>query len=157
MSRLSDLADAVHTELDDATVEKVLYRRREGRNAKRRRVHWYAEGGRLEAPDQAGGRLDGEGNRIATVWTRWERVACQVFAESVETVETLLENLIVSIDHVAPNGSAILQEYTWDYDQVAQRVPRVELIFEVNWPTRDEQKALVTITDEELTCEFEEE
>lgn len=158
MSRLENLAIAVHTELDDATVQRVMYRRRDGRHGQRRRIHWYSDGGDVRPADRAGAKaVDGDTNKIPQVWSRFERVACLVFAENVDTLDALIDNLIVAVDRTAPNGSVIFDGYTWDYDEVAQRIPMSELIFEVQWPVADEVKALTEITAEELTCEFEEE
>ena len=156
MSRLEDLSDAVHTLLDDSTVEQVVGRRKDGRHGKRRRIHWYSAGGIVQKNSRSGGTVDGV-EKSVVVWERLERVSCLVFAENVDTLDVLLDNLIAAIDNTAPNGSAIFDGYTWDYDEVAQRIPSSELQFEIKWPVRDEQKALTVITAEENTCDFEEE
>lgn len=157
MSRLSNLADAVHAELDDATVEKVIGRRKDGRHGQRRRVHWYSDGGDIDTGKRAGGaEISGGTKKEPTVWARYERLNCLIMAESVDSLDTLLDNMIVAIDHTVPNGSAIFEGYSWDYDEVAQRVPATELVFSVQWPVADEIKDLVVITDEGHICDFEE-
>lgn len=156
MSRLSRLSESVHAELDDSTVERVLERRREHRNGKRRRVQWYSDGGRIDKPSQAGGRETENGTvRQPAEWSRFERVTCHIMAENVDTLDTLLDNMIVAIDHTAPNGSVIFDGYSWDYDDVAQRIPATELVFEIQWPVSDAYRGLVVITDAEETCDFE--
>ena len=155
MSRLSNLADAAHIALDDSSIEKVIGRRKDGRNTQRRRIHWYSEGGTLQSTTGAGPNTV-DGTKQPSVWERFERVACLVFAKSPDDLDDLLDNLIVAIDHTAPNGSVIFDGYTWDYGEVSQRVPMSELQFEIKWPIPDEIKTLTVITDEELTCDFEE-
>lgn len=163
MSRLSNFATAVHANLADATVLQVVGQLNKGRNTQRRRVHWYREGGEIVPPHQAGGRIsDGDeatGTRAPAVWQREEQITCHVFAESEDTLDTLLDNLIVAIDRTAPNGSVIFGNYTWaatDKDEFAKRVPMVELQCVVKLPVLDEQKSLVEITAEELTCTIDE-
>ena len=154
MSRLSSLADAVHANLDDPTVAKVLYETNRSTNRQRRRIHWYSEPSQVVPPRQAGGRTE-QNNRSPAVWERQERVACLVFAESVDTLDTLLDNLIVAADHTVPNGSGMLEAtYDFDWVGVGKRIPSVRLEFMVKWPVLDEIKALTEITDVENTCEF---
>ena len=155
MSRLEDFATAVHAQLDDATVERVMYRRREHRHSQRRRIHWYTATSGLEGPRQSGGREEST-NRTPTAWERQERVVALIFAENFDTLDTLLDNLIVAVDRTYPNGSALRDAtYSFDWDNVNQRNPTAELEFMVKWPVADEIKGLTTITDEELTCDFE--
>lgn len=156
MSRLSDFSAAVHTELNDATVERVNSRRRDGRHGKRRRIHWYSDGGAIDIASQAGGRETTSGTvREPAVWERLERVTCLVFAENEDSLDTLLDNLIVAISRVAANGSAIFDSYTWQYNEVAQRIPVSELTFDLKLPVVDEYSPLVVITDEEHDCIIE--
>lgn len=156
-TRLEAFSQTVHTALNDATVERVFSRRRDGRHGPRRRIHWYSNGGGLEAVSQAGGRETTSGTkREPAVWERIEEVECLVFAEDETNLELLLQNLIVSIDHTAPNGSAIFEGYSWEYDEVAKRVPLSRLVFKLKLPVVDETSPLTVITAEELTCVFEE-
>ena len=109
----------------------------------------------LEVPRQSGGREEST-NRTPTAWERQERVVALIFAENFDTLDTLLDNLIVAVDRTYPNGSALRDAtYSFDWDNVNQRNPTAELEFMVKWPVADEIKGLTTITDEELTCDFE--
>lgn len=164
MSRLSALADAVHLLIDDATVLKVVGEQNKGRNLQRRRIHWYRVGGELTYASQAGGRVnaagdDVTGTREPTVWMRLETVTCHLFAESEDTLETLLDAWIVALDNTAPNGGVIFTDYTWeasDKDEFAKRIPMIAASFVIKLPVVDSIGQLVEITDEELTCEFDE-
>lgn len=157
MSRLESLADAVHVQLNDATVEKVIGERKDGRHGKRRRIHWYTSGGTYAQPSQSGGREIASGTqRAPAVWSRFANIVCRVHAESTATLDTLHDNLIVAISKVAANGGAVFDDYTHEYNEVAVRVPVDVVNFTIEWPVVDEVKPLVFITDEELTCKFEE-
>lgn len=164
MSRLSALADTVHTLLDDATVLKVIGQQNKGRNLQRRRIHWYRMGGEITFPKQAGGRVnsagdDVTGTREPAVWMRLETVTCHLFAESEETLDVLLDSWIVALDNTAPNGSVQFTDYSWDStdaDEFAKRTPMVAASFVIKLPVVDEIGQLVEITAEELTAEFDE-
>ena len=159
MSRFSTFVDAVHITLNDATVQKVIGQKNEGRNRQRRRVHWYRVGGEVTVPRQAGGRETTGGTvREPAVWQREEEITCRIFAESEDTLDTLFDNVIVAIDNTARAYSIEFGDYTWtsDKDEFAKRIPMVELNMSLKLPVSDEQKTLVTITAEELTCEIDE-
>lgn len=161
MSRFSTFVDAVHVTLDDATVEKLIGDSFKGANRQRRRVHWYRTGGGMTAEThQAGGRETTSGTkREPAVWTRLEDITCHIFAESEDTLDDLFDNVIVAIDNTARAFSVELGEYTWTLPgkgEFASRNPMVELTMSLKLPVVDEQKALVTITDEDLTCEIDE-
>ena len=107
MSRISAFATAVHATLADATVQEVVGQKNKGRNRQRRRVHWYRQGGTIEPPHQAGGRIpedetEATGNRQPTIWQRQEEIVCHIFAESEDTLEILLDNWIVALDKYGP-------------------------------------------------------
>lgn len=159
-TRLQKFVSEVEAQLNDSTVLFRIGKEDEGQHGKRRRVHWYREGGTIEAPSQAGGRLNGDtdeatGSREPTAWERYERVTCGIFAESPATADTLLDNMIVAIDHTAPNGSVVWERYEWTENEIAQRVPLVRLVFSLKLPVVDEVKALTELTGEELTCQFD--
>lgn len=160
MSRFSNFVDAVHATLNDATVQKVIGDLNRGRNRQRRRVHWYREGGTCDVPDQGGGRETTGGTlREPAAWQRLEDITCHIFAESEDTLDTLLDNVIVAIDNTARAYSVILGDYTWEStakDEFSKRIPMVALSMSLKLPVSDEQKALVTITAEDLTCEIDE-
>ena len=156
MSRLQSLADAVHVQLNDPTVEQVVGERKDGRHGSRRRIHWYTSGGSYSAPMQAGGRETTAGTqREPAVWSRFADIVCRVHAENESTLDVLHDNLIVAISRVAANGGAIFSAYSHEYNEVAARVPVDVVNFTIEWPIVDEVKQLVFITDEELTCDFE--
>jgi hypothetical protein len=161
MSRFSDFADAVHVTLDDATVQKLVGDSHKGSNRQQRRVQWYRTGGEMTADTgQAGGReTTGSTVREPAVWTRLEDITCHIFAESEDTLDDLFDNVIVAIDNTARAFSVQLGEYSWEHPgkgEFATRNPMVELIMSLKLPVSDEQKTLVTITDEDLTCEIDE-
>lgn len=156
MSRLSDLADAVHVTLDDSSVKKVIGKVNDGKHGPRRRIHWYHTGGVVQTVSQAGGRLtESDTVREPAVWERLGAIDCLVFAENDETAETLLDNLIVAISQTAPNGSAIFEDYVWQHDEIAQREPLATLRVLIKWPVVDEISPLTEITDEEHSCEID--
>lgn len=155
MSRLSDFADSVHVALNDATVEKVIGQKNGNRHGKRRRLHWYRISGQIVPARQTGGTEE-NGNRSPTELTRLETVQCNVFAETEDTLDVLIDNVIAAIQGDAPGGSVQWGDYTWAHDEYAKRGVMVPLTFEIRLPVLSEQKALVTITDEDLTCEIDE-
>lgn len=161
--RYEDFADAVHVEINDASVAKIYGKAMQNTNRQRRRIMWYAPDGEIDSPSQAGGRIDpndGEEARSPAVLERQERIVCKVFAESRDTTEQLLEILLVAISKTAANNGAMLADartsYEFEDDQVSKRTPHYVLTFPIRFPVRDEVKALVTITDEELFCEIDE-
>lgn len=160
MSRFSTFVDAVHVTLADATVQKLIGDSHKGSNRQRRRVQWYRTGGECVTSPQAGGRETESGTiREPAVWTRLEEITCHIFAESEDTLDDLFDNVIVAIDNTARAFSVQLGEYAWSYPgkgEFATRVPMVELNMSLKLPVSDEQKTLVTITAEDLTCDIDE-
>ncbi len=153
MSRFTDFVEAVRVELADPTVDFVTGKAKEGQHGQRRRVHWYRETGTIVAPQQAGGRMvedDANGSRQPAVWLRQETILVRIFSENEDTAETLLDNLIVAIDHVRPNGAASWEDYQWQENEIAQRTPLIHLRFSIPLPVVDEIKGLTIITDENL-------
>jgi hypothetical protein len=140
-------------------VQQVVGKANEGRNRQRRRVHWYRAAGEIGPTTQAGGRLSSDGlTRVPAVLERRDGIACLVFAESEDTLDTLLDNLIVAIDHVAPAGGVTWGAYeflTEDKAEFATRVPVVQLEFALKLPVADEVRTLVEITGQEHTCTIE--
>lgn len=156
MTRLEAFAIAAHTLLNDATVARVMGRVREGQHGPRRRIHWYRVGGEIESPSQAGGRKNtAVTERIPCVWERLELVECVIFAESGDTVESLLELAITAIDKTAPNGAVGWEGYEWLENEIAQRVPLVRLSFRVKLPIPDEIKPLTILEAVSNTTELD--
>lgn len=164
MSRFSTFVDDVHTRLNDATVQKVIGDKERGRNRQRRRLHWYRTGGEIVPSRTAGGTVESAGDditgtRTPSVKTRMEDILCRVFAESEDTLDTLLDNVIVAINQTAREPAVEWGEYTWEAtqkDEFAKRIPMVELQFALRLPVADEQRSLTQITAELLTCEIDE-
>ena len=164
MSRIQTLADRVHARLNDATVKQVVGERNRGRNDQRRRIHWYRSSGEIISAKTAGGTVDSDGDdvtgqRVDSVWTRLEMVTCLVFAESEDSMETLLDNLITAIDQSERAPAVEWEGYEWSSttkDEFSKRIPMIELTFSIRLPVADAIKQLVEITDEELTCEIDE-
>jgi hypothetical protein len=155
MSRISAFVAAVATELDDETVDFVIGKANEGKHGQRRRVHWYRDGGEIEKTNRKGGTMTGaETTRTVSVWTRQERIRVCVFAESETTIETLLDNLIVAIDRTAGVSAFTQAAYIWHENEIAQRVPMVELEFRLSLPVLDEITTLVVIDEVDTTVEF---
>jgi hypothetical protein len=155
MSRISSFVTAVATELDDGTVAFVIGKVNEGKHGQRRRVHWYRMGGEIEPSTRQGGTMtDGETTRTVSAWQRTERIVARIFAESEDTVETLLDNLIVAIDHAAGVSAFTRAEYLWQENEIAQRAPMIELEFRLSLPVADEISTLVTIAAVETETEF---
>lgn len=155
MSRASDFVAAVETLLADSTVSFVVGLKNEGKHGPRRRVHWYRVGGEIEESTRKGGTLtDGDTSRTVSVWQRTERMRMVVFAESETTVETLLDNLIVAVDRAAGVNAVKWEQYLWHENEIAQRIPMVELEFRLALPVADEISTLVFISAVENTVEF---
>lgn len=158
MSRFLSFVDAVEAKLNDPTVKFVDgHPARTGQHGQRRRVHWYLVGGTVEPTEQAGGRTPTEGGttREPSVHSRHEDIDVVVFAESVDNVDTLFDNLIVAIDRTAPNSGVEFSSYEFDYDQYSKRVPTIRFTITTKLPVVDEISPLTEITDEEHTCEYE--
>jgi hypothetical protein len=158
MSRFSNFIDAVETELGDSTVKFVdSHPDRKGQHGPRRRIHWYLTGGTLEKAQRAGGTETGGGTaREPAVFMRYEKIAVTLFAEDVDSLDTLFDNLIVAIDHVAPNGGVLFSDsYDFIFDQYSKRIPIIEWSLDVKLPVVDEIKPLKVLTDEQHTCEYE--
>jgi hypothetical protein len=155
MSRLTSFVAAVATELDDSTVEFVTGTAKEGKHSQRRRVHWYRIAGEIEPGTRQGGtKTDAETTRTVAVWQRAELIRCRVFAESETTVETLLDNLIVAIDRTAGVQAVKWDSYVWHENEIAQRVPMIDLEFRLALPVADEITTLVTIEAVETETAF---
>jgi hypothetical protein len=155
MSRISDFVSAVATELDDDSVDFVIGKAKEGQHGQRRRVHWYRLGGEIEKNTRQGGTLtDTETTRTVAVWQREERIVARIFAESEDTIDVLLDNLIVAIDRTAGVSAFTKADYIWHENEIAQRAPMVELEFRLALPVADEITALVVIEAVETTTEF---
>jgi hypothetical protein len=155
MSRIRSFVDAVEAELDDETVAFVIGKVNEGKHGQRRRVHWYRMGGEIVPTERQGGTMtDGETTRTVSAWTRAERIVVHIFAENTDTVETLLDNLIVAIDHAAGVSAFTRAEYLWQENELAQRVPMVELEFRLALPVADEITTLVIIEAVETETAF---
>lgn len=101
-TRLGSLAERVHNQLADATVEELHGRASLKDHNGQRRIHWLAPTGILGAPSQAGGRFaEGETTqRKPAAKTREQDIECHIFAEDVETIETLLDNFVAAM-HLA--------------------------------------------------------
>jgi hypothetical protein len=155
MSRLQTFAGEVAAILDDSTVLMVYEKKEDGTNRRRRKVKWYHSGGRLERVSQAGGRLsDSNGNRTVAVWQRVADIEAKVSAENVDTLETLMDNLVSACEQARPNGSVEMERYDWVYSEIGQRTPEATIFMSLILPIADEIKALTEITDEEENCEF---
>jgi len=157
-TRLKAFVDLVETEMNDATVQFVIGKAKEGKHGKRRRLHWYREGGDVESASQQGGRVEtggdeATGTRAPTVWERQELISCGIFAESAASADTLLDNTIAAIGKTA-GPSIRLLNYEWQENEIAQRVPLCFLRMSLILPVPEEQKALTEITATENTCEI---
>ena len=89
------------------------------------------------------------------MYTRLETYSVVVFAEDVDSVDTLFSNLIVATDRVAPNGGVSFDTYQVEFDQYSKRVPIIRFDVNVKTPVVDEIKPLTEITDESSTCEWD--
>jgi hypothetical protein len=155
MSRISAFVAAVETELDDSTVDFVIGLAKEGQHGQRRRVHWYRIGGQIDKNTRQGGTLtDTETTRTVAVWQREELIRVRVFAESESTIDTLLDNIITAIDRTAGVSAVTWGDYLWHENEIAQRIPMVELEFRLALPVPDEITTLVVIEDVDTTTEF---
>lgn len=152
LSRFGRFVAEVEANLADTTVEFQLGRAREGEHGIRRRVMMYRAGGLILAPKRAGGAMvGGEGGvRIPTIYDRHESVDVVLHAESEESLDQLLDNMINAIDKVAPNGGINWENYEWNENEIAQRVPQVRLRFAVKLPVAEEIRPLTIITAEEM-------
>lgn len=159
MSRVSSFVAAVQTELDDSSVAFVIGKKNEGKHGQRRRVHWYyGLGGEIEQNQRKGGTLtDDDATRTVSVWQRSEIIRVRAFAENEDTLEALFENLITAIDRAAGVNAVDWQGYDWHEEEIAQRIPMIQLEFRLALPVADEISTLVTITAVENTVEFEDE
>lgn len=158
MSRLQGFVSAVETALDDGTVGFRVNQVNKGKHGKKRRVHWYGEGGTIEAPAQTSGRnSDGDpsnGVREPDLWDRIEQIQCVIFAEDETTIELLMENLLRVISNTAGDGAVEWNGYEWELDQIDRRIPLIRLRFGLRWPVTEETSQLRPITDVENQCEI---
>ena len=156
MTRLQTFVDEVALVLSDPTVTMYAEEKQDGRNQGRRKVRWYHPGGGVEMTSQAGGRLSaGDTKRSPAVWQRLSDIEAHITAESADTLELLLDNLIVACDQSRPNGSVKIDRYDWTYNEAGQRVPEAILYMRLTLPVADEQRVLTTINHEEKTYELE--
>lgn len=154
MSRFSDFVDAVHAELDDSTVLKLIGKKNEQKHAQQRRIIWMRDGGRVEPAEQAGGREE-NGNRTVSVKTRYERIEVHLLAESEDTLDTLFDNWIAALDAVATNSVVWEDDYLWTEEDHTSRQPMVVTTIYKKLPVAEERKPLVTITNQSHTCEID--
>ena len=154
MSRLETFIAEVAAILNDPTVAMYAEKLQDGTNKQRRKVKWYHPGGRLELTNQSGGRTSTVGRTVA-VWQRVADIQAKVSAENVDTLDVLLDNLVVACDQARPNGSVIMERYDWVYNERGQRTPEASLFMSLVLPIADEQKQLTEILAEDETCEIE--
>lgn len=154
MNRFQKFADAVHAQLDDATVEQLVGRANAKKHTQRRRIIWMRVGGRVIQSRQSGGQKDGEGNRVDSILTRQERISVQIFAESEDTLDTLVDNFIAAVSQVSPSINWE-QGYEWSEAEVSERQPFVEFTIYKKLPVPDKQQELITITSEQHDCVLE--
>lgn len=156
MSRFSDFIDSIEVELNDSSVKFVKnLPDRKGQHGQRRRIHFYKTGGSIEKASQAGGRIVDGTSREPAVYFRHETIEAVVFAEDDDSLDTLVDNLLVAIDRVSPNGGVLFNDYDFNYDQYSKRIPITTLNFNVKLPVIDEIKPLTIILDEEHFCRFD--
>lgn len=147
MSRFTDLIDTFETEFNDSSVTFVVGNENKRRRGSRRRIHFYRTGGPIVTHSRTGGTKVGI-ERVTCSFERRGVIEAHIFAESDDTSETILDNLIATIYRTLELGFEFLG-YDWDDDQVNQRGPYIILRFSVAHPVPNENSELVTLTGEE--------
>lgn len=112
-TRLAALAERVHSQLGDTTVEQHHERPSLAEQGGTRRVHWITPGGTVVAPRQSGGRQP-DGNtaeRKPACKTRDADVELHIFAEDSEATERLHDNMIAAI--CMSLGRVEMGRYRW--------------------------------------------
>ena len=154
MSRLETFVAEVAAKLNDSSVLMLTEEKHDGRNLQRRKVRWEHSGGDYELTEQSGGRPE-TGARTVAVWQRMANIEAKVTAENVDTLETLMDNLVVACDQSRPHSSVIMDRYEWVYNEAGQRTPEASIFMRLVLPIADEQKQLTEIFYEEETIELE--
>lgn len=162
MTRLEEVATAVHALLDEGAVEPneigiahdaVALQQHQ----KQRRIVWLTTGGAIEPPRQAGGRVpsDGTAARVRLCKVRVERVEAHIFAETRELTEILLDNVIAALTHVLELVE--MPSYDWE-TEVTERAGKVlrsqhcVLHFLLRLPVPDQIRELRTVAGIEDVC-----
>lgn len=166
---MTNFAASIEAELNDPSVAFIVAGnlKNEGLNHQRRRVHCYRLGGTIEAPERAGGTVvethpleadanifDAGKSRVPTVWNRREHIELRIFAESEETLDVLLDNIITAIDRSAPNGGIEWEEYTWIENEIGQRQPMIPLRLWAMFPVAEEIKKLTILAAEDFEARW---
>lgn len=160
-TRLATFATAVHALLTAAgitDVEQKDDREALAEHSVKRRIVWLTEGGTVEPPDQAGGRLNdaNAAQRIVACKVRVESVDAYICGGTREATEDLLDAVISAAWRV---GGPRLQmpRYRWatQEDTRSGRTLRTQLCIltlELRLPVSEQISALTTITAVDDVC-----
>jgi hypothetical protein len=116
-TRLQELVTAIHATLNDASVAARVGRVYLDEHDQARRVVWVREGGDVEPPKQAGGRLvpgatpDDPDFRVRACKIRVERVQAHIYAEEEDLAENLLDAIIAAVCLTVP--TVRMTGYDW--------------------------------------------
>lgn len=128
----------------------------------KRRMVWVPVDSPVEPPKTTGGRRVGTGATqtvVVDAFIRVETVEVFIFAEDEDTIEALFDNLLGVMKRVI-SGGLLAGPYRWLTEEDGGsgwvlRQPAIMCRFSFRIPVPRESKAVVILTGEDHTCEYE--
>lgn len=159
-TRLADFSTAVHARLTAAGITDVA--KRDDREAidkhdLKRRIVWITEGGTIEPPRQAGGRLNGAGSsRVVACKMRVEEVDAYIFGGTREATEDLLDAVIAAA-FIEGGAHLEMTRYRWlsQEDNRSGTMLRTQLCvlrMLLRLPVSEEITPLTALTGQDHEC-----
>jgi hypothetical protein len=163
MSIFGGIVDSIHAKLNDATVKKLLGRKALSEHQQQRRIVWIRRPSPVVNPQNVGGKLTASTTqRTRTAYVIEQAIEANIYAESEDTLEVLVGNLLAAISLVlGPRAQKMVVDWETETDApgVAKghlvRGCKALLLLSIAVPVTDEIAELVTIEEQGHDGNFE--